>query len=351
MGRRRRIPAVAWLAGSILLAGYALALGADFVAPYDFARQHRTLPFAPPSPVHFVDPEGVFHWRPFVYAQVAEMNGRYREDASRAFPIRFFIASPDGERRLFGVDDPGHVFLLGSDGFGRDLLSRWLYGARISLLAGLLAGSLAVGLGLAIGAVAGYFGGWVDQILMRTAELFMALPWLYLLIGIRAFLPLSISPVQAFLLLVGLIGLVGWAAPARLVRGVVLSARERDYVHAARGFGASPVYLLTRHIVPQAMPVALTQLALRIPAYILAEITLSFLGLGVAEPVPSWGNLLAGLQRYHVLVSHSWMFVPAVALAVVIWCFHALAGALQQHLGQTTASRTERQHQPGGKMA
>ncbi|MCP5115241.1 MAG: ABC transporter permease, partial [bacterium] len=307
MSRGRRNRVLAWPAGTVLVVVYILALCADFVAPYNYARQHRTVPYAPPTSVHFVDADGVFHWRPFVHAIELGTGGDYLEDHSRIFPLRFGVRDPEGGRRLFGVDPPGQVFLLGSDRFGRDLLSRWLYGARISLFAGLLAGALAVALGLAIGAVAGYFGGWIDEILMRAAELFMALPWIYLLIAVRAFLPLHITPVQAFGLLVTLIGLVGWAAPARLVRGVVLSAKERDYVLAARGFGASPAYLLARHVLPRALPVALTQFALLVPSYILAEVTLSFLGLGVAEPVPSWGNLLAELQQYHVLVSHGWM--------------------------------------------
>ncbi len=329
-----------WSAAAVLLASYALAIGADFFAPYDFARQNRDQSFAPPSRLHFVDQEGRFHWRPFVYAWQG-LPGEYTEDHGRRFALRFLVAgsSANGEptRRLFGVEQPGRVFLLGTDRFGRDQLSRLLYGARISLFGGLIAAGLAVALGLVAGAVAGYFGGWIDEALMRLAELFLALPWLYLLIGVRAFLPLHISATQAFLLLVGLIGLIGWAAPARLVRGVVLSARRRDYVTAARGFGASDVYILWRHVLPRAMPVATTQLAVRIPSYVLAEVTLSFLGLGVAEPVPSWGNMLAVLQQAHVLLSYGWMFLPAIALAVVILSYHQLASLIEDRLGIAAA--------------
>jgi peptide/nickel transport system permease protein len=232
-----------------------------------------------------------------------------------------------------GVDEPARLFLLGSDGFGRDQFSRLLQGGRVSLLAAMLAAALALGLGLMLGAVAGFYGSWVDSLLMRAAELFLALPWLYLLFAVRAFLPLRLTAVQSVFLLVMVIGLVGWARPARVVRGVVLSARERNYVAAARGFGASDVYLLRRHVLPQAFGVVMTQAGVLIPQFILAEVTLSYLGLGVAEPMPSLGNLLAELQQYHVMASHWWMFLPGVALIPVFAGYYALANALQERVG------------------
>jgi peptide/nickel transport system permease protein len=188
---------------------------------------------------------------------------------------------------------------------------------------------LALSCSLLIGSLAGFFGGWTDDLLMRVAELFLALPWLYLLFAIRAFLPLAVSPVQAFFVVVVLIGTVGWARPARLIRGVVLSAKERDYVRAARGFGASNFYLLRRHILPQTLSVVLTQAAILVPQYVLAEVTLSFLGLGVPEPAPSWGNILSSLQQYSVLSSYWWMFLPSVAIVCFFLGYLALASALQ----------------------
>jgi peptide/nickel transport system permease protein len=184
-----------------------------------------------------------------------------------------------------------------------------------------------------IGMAAGYYGGWRDEILMRVAELFLALPWLYLLFALRAFLPLSVSPIQAFLLVVIVIGLVGWARPARVVRGVVLSVKERDFVRAARGFGASGAYLLRRHIFPETASVLLTQAAILVPQFVLAEMTLSFLGLGVPEPVSSWGNLLATLQQYSVLVSYWWMYLPALAIVPFFLGYLGLASALQERAG------------------
>jgi peptide/nickel transport system permease protein len=230
----------------------------------------------------------------------------------------------------FGVDEPGRVFLLGSDGLGRDQLSRLLHGARISLFAGLLAAFLSLGAGFALGTLAGFYGRWIDALVMRAAELFLALPWLYLLFAVRAFLPLHVSPAEAFLLLVAVIGLLDWARPARLVRGVVLSARERDYVLAARSFGASDVYLIRRHVAPQAAGVLFTQAALLVPQYVLAEVTLSFLGLGVSEPAASWGNMLASLQQYHVLSSYWWMWLPGAALVPLFLAYHAIADALHE---------------------
>ena len=328
------------LALAALAALHALVLGAGFFAPYDPTAQNRALPFAPPTAVRFVDADGQFHWRPFVYRVTDRADGTYEEDRSRILPLRFFVL--DAQYRLggmftsrwhlFGVDEPGRIFLLGSDAYGRDQLSRLLFGGQISLFAGLLATALSLMVGVALGTVAGFYGKWVDDLLMRLAELFLALPWLYLLFALRAFLPLHIGPAQAFLLLIAVIGLVGWARPARLVRGVVLSAKESKYVLAGRGFGASNFYLLRRHVLPQTAGVVLTQAALLVPHYVLAEVTLSFLGLGVGEPVPTWGNMLAALQQYHVLVSYWWMYIPGLILIPVFLIYSAVASEIHKRV-------------------
>lgn len=287
--------------GAIPLAlAYSAAVFAGFLAPYDPTEQNRATPFSPPALL------GGAGWP----------------------AIRWMVRDAGGTLRLFGTRDGGRFFLLGSDAFGRDQFSRILYGARITLAAGPLAAALSLAIGWLFGAIAGYCGGLADDLIMRAAELFVALPWLYLLFAVRAFLPLHVRPETAFLLVVAVVGCVGWARPARLVRGIVLSAKERPYVIAARGFGAGSAYLLRRHILPQTAGVTLTQAALLIPRYTAAEVTLSFLGLGVGEPVPSWGNMLAAVQHYYVLVSYWWMLLPGLLLAPLYLSYIVLADAL-----------------------
>jgi peptide/nickel transport system permease protein len=321
------------LSAGTLASIHVLVLGAGFFAPYDPAEQHRDVPFAPPVRIHFRDALGKAHLRPYVCSWGNQLKGigppRYVEDCSRTAVVRFLVRSqPTGFHwHLFGTDGKAQIFLLGTDDYGRDQLSRLLYGGQVSLFAGLLATGLSLGLGLLLGSVAGYFGSWLDDAIMRGAEMFMALPWVYLLFAIRAFLPLHVGPRQSFFLLVGVIGLTAWARPSRLVRGVVLSAKERDFVRAARGFGASNAYILRRHILPETSAVILTQAVLLIPQSILAEVTLSFLGLGIGEPLSSWGNMLASLQKYYVLQNYWWMFASALVLIPIFLLYNALADA------------------------
>jgi len=332
----RRSSLAKWLVVLGVLHGVVACAG--FFAPYDPTAQDRKSPYLPPMRVHLVDTQGHFYMRPFVYSPRLREGtfDKYEDDSMEPHPVTFF---PSGasyrllgflpcRRHFFGADN-ARIYLLGTDAYGRDQFSRFLLGGQVSLLAGLLGAGLTLLMGLGIGAAAGYYGGWCDSLLMRLAELFLALPWLYLLFALRAFLPLAVSPLQAFFLVIAVIGIVGWARPARLVRGVVLSAKERDYVRAARGFGASPGYLLRHHILPETYSVLLTQAAILIPQYVLAEMTLSFLGLGVPEPVPTWGNLLASLQHYSVLVSYWWMYLPALLMVPFFLGYLGLASSLQ----------------------
>jgi peptide/nickel transport system permease protein len=325
---------IPWLAISALAVCHVSVLFAGFVAPYSFEAQNRLLAFAPPTRIHFVDTRHRFHARPFVYRQAPRQGSftEYEEHRDIAYPLYFFVSGAEykvfgifsARRRLFGTGEPARVFLMGTDAYGRDLFSRLLYGGRISLFAGLLAAAISVFLGFVLGGVAGYYGGWIDGVLMRMTEIFLAMPWLYLLLAVRALLPLHIDPRQAFFLLIGVLGVLGWARPARLVRGVVLSAKERDFVLAARSFGASDFYLLRAHILPFASGVALNQMLLYIPQFILMEVTLSFFGLGVSEPVPSWGNMLNDLQHFLLTESYWWLFAPAIALIVVLLAYYRL---------------------------
>ena len=235
---------------------------------------------------------------------------------------------PTEQNRASALAPPSRSFLLGTDEFGRDQLSRMLWGGQISLATGWIATLLALGIGLIVGVVAGFWGGWMDGLLMRGAELFLALPWLYFLLAVRAFLPLSLRPWTIALTMAAIIGAIGWTRPARLVRGVILSAKEREFVYAARGFGASPWRLITRHCLPETYGILLTQAALLLPQFILAEVTLSFLGLGVAEPAVSWGNLLAPLRQIAIIGTSWWMVLPVLLLVAVAWGFSALEDEL-----------------------
>ncbi len=322
------------LAIAALVVSHGLVLLAGFAVPYDPAAQDRELPFAPPTRIHFIDRQRKLHLRPFVYRWKASAGseGGYREDTSVAYPIRLLAPGPQymlfgglvSRIHLFETDDPAKIFLIGADAYGRDQFSRFLYGGRISLFAGLLATAVSLSLGMLLGGLAGFYGGWLDELIMRAAEIFLALPWLYLLFAVRACLPLHLAPDWVFLLTITVIGVIGWARPARVIRGVVLAARERGYVLAARGFGGSGIYLLRRHVLPQAFNVALTQAAVFIPTYILAEMILSFFGLGVSEPAASWGSLLANLRQYDVLESYWWMFLPAVALIPIFLAYYSV---------------------------
>jgi len=288
-----------WFAGALLVAIHLAALGADLIAPYDYSTQFRDAALEPPTaraPVRWLVRGSPRPFGPFVL-----------------------------ETRLFQAEAPARLFLLGTDDSGRDTFSRLLYGARISLFAGLLAASLCVFLGFCLGTVAGFYGGRLDQVLMRCTELFLALPWLYLLFAVRAVLPLELGPGRVFLLFIVIVGAVGWARPARLFRGVAAAARQQDFVLAARALGATDLQLMLRHVLPQSKSVFWTQLALLVPRFILAEVTLSFLGLGVSEPVPSWGNMLAVASGLSVLLSSVWTLAPAGALLLVVLCYQPLA--------------------------
>jgi peptide/nickel transport system permease protein len=330
-----------WAIG-FLAVMHVLVVFAGFVAPYNYMTQDRLHPYAPPARIHFVDCGGKLHLRPFVYATKAGEQDftHYTEDCAQWVPIRFFVSGDDYtllgafhfSQHLFGVEPPARLFLLGGDGFGRDQFSRLLYGGQVSLFAGIMAAVLALLAGLLVGAIAGLYGGLTDDLAMRLAEVAIAVPSFYLLLAVRSFLPLRLGPAAAFVLVVGVIGFLSWTRPARLVRGVILSARERSFVLAARGFGASRSYLLRRHLIPMTSGVLLTQMAILVPQFILAEVILSFLGLGIGEPFPSWGNMLAYAQQYHVLVSYWWMLLPGLAPLPVILAYHVLADSLQENL-------------------
>jgi peptide/nickel transport system permease protein len=313
-----------------------------FFSTQGYAEQERDVPFSPPTRLHFVRPGGQFSVRPFVYGwdRTALDTGNYEIDRSQIYPVRFFatglpytvVKGWTATTHLLGVEKPGRLFLFGTDDFGRDEFSRMLYGGRISILAGWIGAAIALFTGGIVGLISGYSGRWVDSVTMRLVELFMALPWLYLLFAVRAILPLRIETTDTFILLIAVVGIIGWARPARLVRSMVLSVKERNFVLASRAMGASHFHILRKHILPQVSGLLLTMAAYLIPQFILAEVTLSFLGLGIGEPVPSWGTLLAELQKYNVLVNYWWMYAPGAALVALFLIYHWASTTLQQEV-------------------
>ena len=327
----------------LFVALHLVVLFPGFFSTQGYAEQDRDLPFSPPTRLHFVRPDGHFSLRPFVFGwnQVALDAGVYEIDRSQIHPIHFLVkGSPytivkgiTATAHLLGVDKPGRLFLFGTDDLGRDEYSRMLYGGRISILAGWIGAAIALFTGGLVGLISGYSGRWIDSITMRFVELFMALPWLYLLFAVRAILPLRIETTDTFILLIAVVGVIGWARPARLVRSMVLTAKERNFVLAARAMGASNFHILRKHILPQVLGLLLTMAAYLIPQFILAEVTLSFLGLGIGEPVPSWGTLLAELQKYTVLVNYWWMYAPGIALVALFLIYHWASSTIQQKVG------------------
>ena len=221
---------------------------------------------------------------------------------------------------------PSRKFLLGTDDLGRDRFSRLLYGGRVSLLLAPAAALLSTFLAAGIGTVAGYFGGISDRILMAIIDLFLSLPWFFLLITVRALLPLDVSPMISVTVTFALLGLLGWAASARVVYAGVRALRNSDFIVTARASGCVPWRTLAVHVLPNLKSTLWAQFLVSIPAFILAEANLTMLGLGVAEPLPSWGSLLKELENYDNLSAQPWRLAPLVLLMLVVWAFQIVLG-------------------------
>jgi ABC-type dipeptide/oligopeptide/nickel transport system permease subunit len=256
--------------------------------------------------------------------------------AARIFAIAFLLVmcvacgiagvlAPSGYAHQFR-DIPGaspsHQHWLGTDDLGRDRFSRLLYGTRVSLLLAPAAALLSSLLAALIGGTAGFGGGGVQKVVMAGTDLFLSLPWLFLLITVRALLPLNVSPVTSVMITFALLGCLGWAAAARVICADARSLRNSDFILLARASGLSGWRLLWRHLLPNLMPVVYAQFWLSIPVFILTEANLGILGLGVSEPLPSWGSLLRELESYSSISSNPWQFVPLLLLVAVVSCFH-----------------------------
>jgi peptide/nickel transport system permease protein len=335
---------------------YAAALLADFLAPYGMDQKHYRDPhfykYHPPMRVRWIDDAGRFHARPFVYASRLEDLGgpRYAEDRSVRYPLRFFargarypvlfgLASWD--RHLFGVDEPGRVFLLGADFFGRDILSRILFGARVSLSIGLIGIAITFVIGLALGGASGFFGGAVDDILMRFSEVVISLPVLYLIVALAGVLPADLPTHYRYLLIVVILSFVGWAPVSRVIRGMVLAIRENEFVQAARALGLPPSRIIWRHVLPATTSTVVVAATMSVPFYILGEVSLSFLGVGLQEPQASWGLMLNDAQNVTVLRHFPWLLAPGIFISIAVAAYNFLGDGLRDALDPRERSTLE----------
>jgi len=297
-------------AAVFVLALAALSLAAPLLAPYEAGLGFRDFLHAPPMRPHFQDGAPVVH--PVVLADRLEQ--RFEADATRTVPLPWFG----------GVADQP-VFLLGADNFGRDVLSRLLYGARTSVGLALFATLGAVVIGALAGAWAGLRGGWVDEAIMRTADFVLILPVIYVVLVLRSVLPLVLPATTVFLLVAGIFVAVGWPFVAKGVRAIVAAERDREYVQAARSLGAGSGRILWHHLIPACSGHLVVQATLLLPAFILAEATLSFVGLGFPDPVASWGTMLAEAGNYNAVARFPWTLAPAVAIFSIVLATNIIA--------------------------
>jgi peptide/nickel transport system permease protein len=328
---------VAVLSLAILIIFYVVAGFAEFFAPYAADAYDIDYVLAPPQRIHWVD-EGRF--RPFVYGYSAELDAAtfrttYKVDETQKFPLAFWVKGEpykllgfEGERRLFGVTE-GKVHLFGADDRGRDLLSRIIYGARISLSIGLVGIAISSLIGVVMGGISGYFGGAVDMIIQRVIEFIRSIPTLPLWMALSVALPPTWSVVQAYFGIVVILSLVGWTGLARVVRGKFLSLREEDFVMAAQLNGATEGIIIFKHLLPLFYSHIIASLTLSVPGMIIGETALSFIGLGLQAPAVSWGVLLKDSQKIRVLAEAPWLLIPGAFVILAILAFNFVGDGLR----------------------
>jgi peptide/nickel transport system permease protein len=332
--RRLRGQRIAVLGAIILAILYFMALFAGFIAPYSFERQDRQRFFHSPTGLEFRGGK-------IVVPRYVKGEGSFKYQASTTDyqPIRFFVRGDKykwlglvpSNLHFFGTDDPVNypIYLLGTDQYGRDIWSRLLYGSQISLSIGLIGIALSFSFGMLIGGMAGYFGGWSDNTIMRLSELLMSIPGLYLIMALRMAFPPKLSSVQMYLLIVVILSFVRWAASARVIRGMALSIRERQFVLAARSLGQSNLRIIVKHLLPNTFSYVVVAATLSIPYYILGEVVLSFLNVGIQEPDASWGIMLNAAGNPGYLTDYPWLLAPGVAIFVTVLAFNFLGDGLR----------------------
>jgi peptide/nickel transport system permease protein len=326
----RRAPWVVRLSVICLVAFYLLAAASPFVAPYDPTHQYRNLPDCPPMRLHLAPPaqwaHGFFYAHPM---RMVDTEARiFAPDRTRKTFVRLFHHG-----HLFTTESPDEpYFLMGSDGLGRDLFSRIVYGARVSMCVGLIGVLISFSLGIVVGAFSGYVGGLTDNLIMRWSEIEMSLPSFYFLLALAAVIPSGVSTVMTFLMIVAIMSFISWAGFARIIRGMAASVRSRPYVEAARALGASRRRVLFRHVIPSVLGYAIVAATLSIPGFILGESALSLLGLGIQEPAASWGNLLAQAQDVQSLARYPWILIPGVFIFLTVMSFNFMGDYLRDRI-------------------
>lgn len=334
------------MVGAVLLSLiYAVAIFADVLAPTSPNRFHAEYAYAPPQGINFVrtDDDGSRQWGMYAHGYVQEMDPdtlaiTYEIDPNTIVELGMFVQREPYElfglipwdRAVIGPTDPDQVvFLLGSDRNGRDVLSRLVHGTRISMTIGLVGVALAFLLGVALGGVSGYFGGRVDTFVQRLVELFMSIPTLPLWLGLAAALPRDMTPLTRYFAITVILATVAWTDLARVTRGRFLALRQEDFVVAARLDGNRVPRLLFRHMVPSVTSHLIASLTLSIPGMILAETALGFLGLGLQEPVVSWGVLLQEAQNVRAIATAPWLLLPGLAVVVAVLALNFVGDGLR----------------------
>ena len=337
--RRHRlaIPSLA-----VILFLYSLAIFPEFFAINDYAKRHVSYAKAPPHTLHFIDEEGQFHPIPFIYELKQELDmdtlqRHYTEDTSTRYHLKFFVQGEpyqllglfDTSIHLVGVDAPAVFFPFGTDELGRDLYSRTIHAARISLSIGFLGAVISFSLGCLIGGISGYFGGTADLVIQRLIEFFSAIPHLPLWIALAAALPREWTSTQRYFVITIVLAFVSWPWLARAVRGKLLELREADFVMAARISNMSDMAIIIKHLLPSFASYLIVILSLAVPGMILAETALSFLGIGIRPPAVSWGVLLQDAQNIRALSQSPWLLIPGLFVIVTVLSFNFLGDGLR----------------------